>query len=156
MIPIINQSLLEANTKYIAHQCNCKSNYSAGLAKSIFTKFPYSDTYKDRIYTGYNFPGRIDVLGNGEDNRFIINMYIQFWPGKPGKDIYDTNGYRIKHLKQCLSKIAEISNLESIGFPYNLGCGLAGGNFIEYSKILETFADYVSKKNVKTVLYKYD
>lgn len=156
MIPIINQSLLEANTKYIAHQCNCKSNNFAGLAKSIFTKFPYSNTYKDRIYTGYNFPGRIDVLGNGEENRFVINMYVQFWPGKPGKDIYDTNEYRIKYLKQCLSKIAEISDLESIGFPYNLGCGLAGGNWKEYSEVLEIFAAYVAKKNVKVLWYKYD
>ncbi len=90
MIPIINQSLLEANTKYIAHQCNCITSHSAGIAKAIFDKYPYANTYKDRMYTGYNFPGRIDVLGNGEDSRFIINMYVQFWPGKPGKDIYDT------------------------------------------------------------------
>lgn len=156
MIPIINQSLLEANTKYIAHQCNCKSNYSAGIAKSIFTKFPYADTYKHRAYTGYNFPGRIDVLGNGEENRFVINMYVQFWPGKPGKDIYDTNDYRIKHLKQCLNNIANITDLESIGFPHNMGCGLAGGNFSEYSKILEIFANHVAKKNVKVLWYKYD
>ena len=42
MIPIINQSILEANTKYIAHQCNCITSHSAGIAKRIFDKYPYA------------------------------------------------------------------------------------------------------------------
>lgn len=155
MIPIINQSLLEANTKYIAHQCNCITSHSAGIAKAIFDKFPYANTYKDRINGLVDKQGTVHITGNEfENKRLIINMYVQYYPGKPkAVDSYEN---RLNCLKKCLNLISQISDLESIGFPYNMGCGLAGGNFSEYFKILEIFAEHVAKKTVKVLWYKYD
>ena len=60
------------------------------------------------------------------------------------------------YFKQCLNRISYIDNLESIGFPYGMGCRLAGGNQTDYTEILEKFAEHVAKKNVKVLWYKYD
>jgi len=154
MIPIINQSLLEANTKYIAHQCNCITSHSAGIAKAIFDKYPYANTYKDRRGTIDN-QGTVHVLGNGDEQRYIINMYVQYHPGKPNK-AFDSYENRLNCLKKCLNLISKIPNLESIGFPFGMGCRLAGGNQLDYTEILEKFAEHVAKKNVKVLWYKYD
>lgn len=156
MIPIINQSLLEANTKYIAHQCNCITWQSAGIAKAIFDKFPYANTYKDRINGCKDKQGTVHILGNEFENRLIINMYVQYYPGSPGKADFDSYKNRLNYLKQCLNRISYIDNLESIGFPYGMGCRLAGGRQTDYTEILEKFAEHVAKKNVKVLWYKYD
>lgn len=154
MIPIINQSLLEANTKYIAHQCNCITSHSAGIAKRIFDKYPWANEYKRRA-----FPSKlatIDIFGNELLNmRNIINMYVQYYPGKPNK-AFDSYENRLNCLKKCLNLISKIPNLESIGFPFGMGCRLARGNQADYTEILEKFAEHVAKKNVKVLWYKYD
>ena len=155
MIPIINQSLLEANTKYIAHQCNCVTQNSAGIAKSIFDKFPWANEYRRRT-----FPSKlatIDIFGNEFLNmRNVINMYVQYYPGKPNRANFDSYENRLSYLKQCLNLISKIPDLESIGFPYGMGCRLAGGLQEDYTEILEIFANHVAKKNVKVLWYKYD
>jgi hypothetical protein len=155
MIPTINQSLLEANTKYIAHQCNCVTQNSAGIAKSIFDKFPWANEYRRRA-----FPSKlatIDIFGNEFLNmRNVINMYVQYYPGKPNRANFDSYENRLSYLKKCLNLISKIPDLESIGFPYGMGCRLAGGLQENYTEILEIFAEHVAKKNVKVLWYKYD
>lgn len=141
MIEVINGNILDATEKYIAHQTNCVSNGGAGgLAKSIFKKYPYADCY--RLRTERSIPGTIDIRGNGINERFIINLHGQMYPG----DAYvnhenDSYDMREKYFKQCLYEISLIDNIESIAFPMGIGCGLAGGNWEHYSKMLEDFAD---------------
>lgn len=125
MIQPINKSLLEADTKYIAHQCNCRTTHSAGIAKAIFDKFPWANTYKNRknirISTvhdkivGQSDLGSIDVLGNGIDERFIINLYCQLRPGGPNGD-HDQRRDRLRWLNVCLNRASKIKNIESIAF----------------------------------------
>ena len=81
MIEIVSGDLLEAKEKYIAHACNCITQKSAGTAKAIFDKFPYANTYATR--TEPNVPATIQIMGNGQDQRYIINMYSIYYPGKP-------------------------------------------------------------------------
>ena len=172
-IQIINQSLLEANTKYIAHQCNCITQHSAGIAKAIFDKFPYANTYQYRPWpsilgnidvcgteynriTLYNYPSG-NIYSSGVDKneyRYVINMYVQYYPGGP--KLFDNYELRLKNLQKCLDKVANIENLESIGFPEGMGCRLAKGFWPDYLNILEKFADkiYVEQK-AKTYLYNY-
>ncbi len=70
----INKSLIEADTKYILHQCNCVTINAAGIAKLIFEAFPWANTYSKRPgnislfkHENYSKQGTIDVLGNGLD-----------------------------------------------------------------------------------------
>ena len=52
-------------------------------------------------------------------------------------------------------KIAKIPNLESIAFPWRIGCGLAGGNWEWYLGTLKNFADHVEEKQgAKVIIYR--
>ena len=45
-----------------------------------------------------------------------------------------------------------LPELESVAFPYGIGCGLAGGNWEEYQAMLEEFANMVYPARVTLVL----
>ena len=154
MIEIITGDLLEATEKYIAHQCNCLSNNSAGTAKAIFDRFPYSNTYAAR--TEPDVMGSLKILGNGQDQRYIINMFAQYYPGRPKYPNAEKDGSltREKMFHRCLLRIAKIENLESIAFPFGIGCNLGGGNWEHYLGTLTNFAKYVKEKqNTRVVIY---
>lgn len=149
----VEGDLLECNHKYICHQTNCLTSVGSNLAKAMFEKFPYANIYAPRA--NYNMsdlplpeekPGEIVIKGNGQDQRYIINMIGQWYPGKPVYPTSSKDGYiaRQKYFKSCLKKIIGIKNLESIAFPYNIGCGAAGGNWTDYEKLIDLFAKYVS------------
>lgn len=149
-IKIINNSIFTTGVKYIAHQNNCVSQYSKGLAKDIFEKYPYANCYMGRREydsTTYSEPGTIQVCGDGLEQRGIINMFSQYYPGKATETI-DTIKDRKKWFFNCLMKIAEIENLHSVAFPDHIGCGLAGGDWEWYFKRLVDFSNYVEKKAV--------
>lgn len=154
MLIEIEGDLLESDAKYICHQCNCTSIGSAGLAREIFKKYPYADAYWrgcDRI------PGEISVMGNGENQRYIINMYAQIRPGCSSLYVLkqsDGANDRIKYFISCLQKIKQIENLESIAFPFGIGCNLAGGDWSKYYKILKKFAESIPEVKVYIISLK--
>lgn len=162
MIEIITGDLLEAKEKYIAHQCNCLTQNSAGTAKAIFDKFPYANTYERRIKdengetTNIDKPGTIIVLGDGKEHRFVINMYAQYYPGRPKYPLSSLDGIpvREKHFYHCLLRIAKLPELESIAFPWRIGCNLGGGDWEHYLGMITNFAQYVGDKGVKVRVYK--
>lgn len=153
MIEIVQGNLLDSTEKYIAHQCNCVTNNCAGIAKRIFEKYPYSNIYEDRIT--HNIPGSIIIKGNGQDERFVINLLAQYYPGKPLFPNGEKDGRitRLNYLKKCLDQVSEIKNLESIAFPYKMGCNLGGGYWPDYLRVLEDFSD---KTNAKAKIYQLD
>jgi O-acetyl-ADP-ribose deacetylase (regulator of RNase III) len=78
-IKIVNGDLLDAQEDYIVHQCNCISTEAKGLAKQIFDKYDYANSYKNRIKGHNQQPGTIEIWGNGNDQKLIINVYAQFF-----------------------------------------------------------------------------
>lgn len=151
MIKLIEGDLLQASEQYIAHQTNCVTiGPAAGLAKLLFQKYPYSDVYQNRI--GDSVPGTISVHGDGVKERFVINMYAQYYPGK-GNEVFlnDTRQAREKYFINSLKEISKISNIQSIAFPYQIGCGLAGGKWENYLNMLQDFAD--NNPNINVSLY---
>ena len=98
--------------------------------------------------------GEIIISGNGKEHRYVINMLAQYFPGKPKypHGILDGHESRMIAFKSCLDKIAKIDNLESIGFPYMIGCNMGGGDWIEYRSLIKKFSD--DNKNIKTKVYK--
>lgn len=154
MIEIINGNILDSTAKYIAHATNCISQKSAGLAKLIFETFPHANTYINRINP--NKPGSIDILGNGINKKYIINMYSMYYPGNskyPDSSLDGLNA-REKYFSMCLNSISQIQNLESIAFPFQIMCGLGGGNWDKYLELLENFNQNVEKQNIKVYIYK--
>lgn len=162
MIEIVTGNLLEVPEKYITHQCNCLTQNSAGTAKAIFDKFPYANTYERRVRgedgetTNKDIPGTIVILGNGKEQRFIINMYAQYYPGKPKypKSSLDGIPVREKYFYHCLLRVAKIPNLESIAFPWRIGCNLGGGDWEHYLGMIGNFAQYVDGTGVKVRVYR--
>jgi uracil-DNA glycosylase len=123
----------------IAHQTNCVSKKGKGLSASISKKFPYADFYSDRIQP--STPGTIEVRGGGTPrDKFVCGMYAQYYPGGSDDSRGDGALQRIEWFRGCLDKIKKIKNLRSIGFPYNIGCGLAKGDWKTYRLMLENFA----------------
>lgn len=157
MIDIISGSLLDAKEKYIAHQCNCLTQHSAGTAKSLFDKWPHADTYRDR--TEPDILGSIKILGDGLNERYIINMFAQYYPGKPKYPLSTKDGLaaREKQFHKCLLRVAKIENLESIAFPWKIGCNLGGGIWEHYLGTLTNFANYVEEQQgARVIIYRRD
>lgn len=138
---IITGNLLNSDAKYIAHQANCLSSNAAHLAAAVFSKFPYADIYSERTIP--DKPGEIKICGNGKDQRYIINLFGQYYPGRPKYPDSSKDGHkaREKYFKSCLEKISQVENLESIAFPFGIGCGAAGGNWENYKDMIDNFAD---------------
>ena len=114
-------------------------------------------------------PGSIAVMGgpcadDDKEKRGVINVFGQFCPGKPNrkrgpvewkgivgsKDIVDDGKQRLQWFKSGLQQIATLE-LESIAFPHQIGCGLAGGDWKDYLAALEEFAELVKDRNVKAL-----
>lgn len=145
-MPLIikNGNLLEATEQVIGHQCNCVTKGEAGgLAKKIFEKFPWADTYIGREKNCK--PGYYSIHGNGADERYILNIYSQFYPGRAlqPRESYDL---REAWLKQAIYLLHDSPyfQLEELALPYNLGCGLAGGEWTKYEKLLADISDELS------------
>jgi O-acetyl-ADP-ribose deacetylase (regulator of RNase III) len=147
MLNIVTGNILSSPEQYIAHQCNCVSYNAAGIAQAIFTKWSYADCYSIRWEK--DKPGTIEVRGDGKENRYIINMFAQFNPGKPHKDDDPEDGYqaRKQYFVQCMKLIKDLKP-RSVAFPMGIGCGLAGGSWDFYKKVLEKFSS-----DINMVLY---
>lgn len=137
---IVEGDILKSTAQYIIHQTNCVSLKASGLAGSIFEKYPQCNIYNTRGELNiWHKPGHIYIVGN------VINAMGQFFPGKPHSEkidgilVNDTEEQRIEWFKMCLARVLKLPNLQSIDFPWKIGCGLAGGNWNEYKKIIGSF-----------------
>jgi len=157
MIEIVTSNLLDAKEKYICHICNCVSHSAAGVAKQLFLKYPYSNDYVNR--KSVTTPGTINIKGNGKDQRYIVNLFAQYYPGKSKYEnsLLDGIMARERFFSECLTLLSYTKNLESIAMPFNIGCGLAGGNWERYYSIIEKFAIDIHKSQGAIVkLYKLE
>lgn len=148
VLKVVIGNILSSNEQYVAHQCNCVTSYAAGLAKLIFTKWSYSDCYMIRWEN--DVPGTIDIRGNGKENRYIINMFGQYNPGKPQEEDDPKDGFqaRKKYFIDCMKLIGDLKP-QSVALPWAVGCGLAGGDINFYNKVIDKFAE-----SYNIVLYK--
>ncbi len=177
-IEIIQGDLLSANVDMIVHQTNTTTVLPHGLSASIKTKYPYGDVYGTRKAISRNFAsigsrhkaGTAVVLSPsfGLQGPKIACLMGQICPGKVGTywcSVYgidvnlDTKEMRLKYFQEALEDLQLYltntnTNVQTIGFPYMIGCGLAGGNWDLYSNILNGFADKLSNHNFRIVVYK--
>lgn len=164
---IINKkkgNLLNATEKFIVQQCNCVTTTPHGLSKTIADRFPWADVYRMRPIkskTSKNTahtpetPGTIAIF-NGPAELAVICMFAQWAPGKIGdwswryQQTYDDNSasQREQWFIDCLKLIDDDPTINSpVACPYNIGCGLAGGNWRNYKAMLK-------KAKTEFVIYK--
>lgn len=156
MIEIISGNIFDSKEKYLCHQTNCITKRAAHLSKDVFIQYPYADIYSGRTIP--STPGSIVIAGNGKDQRYVINMLGQYYPGSPKYTDSSLDGTlaRQKYFYNCLLKIAQIPDLESIAFPWKIACGAAGGNWEYYLGVLNNFTKYVETKDIKVCIYKLE
>ena len=161
---ILDAKLLE-RVGAIVQQENCIGCDGRGLADAIAKKLPYGCSYKNRrrmppankfaVPDDRSTPGTIDVRkpptalsGTNAGCPIVINLFAQWGMGAPGKynrvspaPPSDSARTREYWFRDCLHAIAQINPpLESIAFPYKIGCGLAGGNWVAYEAMIFEFA----------------
>lgn len=154
-IVITNADILTSKEEVIVHQVNTTSIYAKGLAKSIFSKYPYADIYSNRTHVAFRGThklGDIVIKGdnNSSDTRIVVALVSQKYPGRPNTS-NDTREIRLSAYKSCLDKLFK-QGYKSIAFPYKIGCGLAGGDWDTYYKIIKIYALLYS--DIKVVIYK--
>jgi|AntRauTorckE6833_2_1112554.scaffolds.fasta_scaffold12368_2 O-acetyl-ADP-ribose deacetylase (regulator of RNase III) len=166
MLPkIIKGDLLNFNCDMIVQQCNCVTIKSHGLAQAIKDKYPYGDIYSKRAKKSTNQTKKPDIPGtsvicNSPTNPtltpHIACLLAQFYPGKPGnyyKKYYnypnvnydDSKKNREKWFADSLVDLEnklknDYTHIKEVAFPYNIGCGLAGGNWDNYLKMIKEFS----------------
>ncbi len=133
-IQIMTGDLLETDAEYIVQQCSTTVNRCMGLAAAINKKFKVSFYNKPRT------PGTIMIKDR------IIGMMAQINGGKPKAP--ETTTTRELLFLQCLDQLPKA---KTIAFPFGIGCGLAGGNWDHYFKLIKNW----SHNNPDTMVYIY-
>lgn len=77
----------------------------------------------------------------------------QFDKGKPKNNGFDSSSQREEWFHQCMLSIIKLEGVKSIAFPYQIGCGLAGGNWENYYKMITKFTE--NNPQIQFVMYKY-
>jgi len=157
MLKYTRGDILKSTEPIIVHQVNCLCVKPFGLSNDIFTKYPYADVYSTRRKMGNKnlsvpedrgTPGEIIVR---EDNTgpTIVGLFGQLDYGKPGKSCYHTTllqdnlKLREEWFQTCLTKLKEYlttNKHKRVAFPNLIGCGLGGGDWNVYKKMLQDFA----------------
>ena len=163
IVKTVDGDLLNAKENYIAQQCNCITVHAKGLAKSIADKYSHGDFYSHRktndskvaITSDRDTPGTIKI-NKGRPNIIAIfgqwshgsikSKWVDKYPKPDGSS--ETKEDRLKWFKKGITEIEKQIN-EEVAIPYKIGCGLGGGSWTAYKKILED-------SSAKFVIYKID
>lgn len=135
---IVEGDLLKVKEGMIVHQVNNCGKMGAGLAKQIRAKYPehyndYINMYNHFLKQNPETKQVKSLLGKHVDTKYD-NLTI--------RGIFSQDGYgrdkrytSYEHLKICLQDIAK-SKIDTVYIPYELGCGLAGGDWSIVSKMI--------------------
>ncbi|MDK8180610.1 macro domain-containing protein [Paenibacillus sp. UMB4589-SE434] len=139
---IVEGDLLKATEDIIGHQVNCQGVMGSGIAKSL--RAAYSNLYPmyKEFCSKHQSPsqllGKCQIINTGSNE--VANLYGQLNYGRQ-KTVY-TNYEALKAALETLRDYAVLNNL-SVALPYNIGCGLANGDWDAVSSILsEVFMEY--------------
>ena len=112
---------MKTTAKYICTLCDCVSIGNKGdqLVLDVFNAYPYANCYLSRTATRKSIPGTLQIKGDGKSNRFVANLFVQFYPGT-ARYPNDNGGKRAEWFQKCLEELQEISNAESFAFPSNM------------------------------------
>jgi len=141
MFSIVEGDMFDSKETYLCHQCNCVTNRAAHLAAAVFDKYPHADIYSGRLL--HDIPGAIVTRGNGKDERFVINMLGQYYPGSPKypNSPQDGRAARLTYFWRCLLEMKELDG--DFAFPWTIGCGAAGGDWARYLSGLVWFEQQI-------------
>jgi O-acetyl-ADP-ribose deacetylase (regulator of RNase III) len=142
MLRNIQGNLLESDCDVIAHVVNCQGVMGSGIAKQIKTKWPEAfngySTFLKKVGSKDAF-GLCMVVVNDEPNVPVVaNLFAQFNYGTNKRQLdYERLYTSLEHLV----KIMKNHKWKSVGFPYGMGAGLAGGDWRIINVMIEALFD---------------
>lgn len=138
MIKEVDGNLLTyPGLQVIGHQVNCLAVMGAGIAKQIKAK--WSNVFKQYYDYCKSFDDTHKLLGKCQvidtnDGKYVANLFGEYSfcesiapyeeGGKPRHTDYDA-------LKECLHRLHTwmvLNDINTVGVPNLIGCGLAGGS----------------------------
>lgn len=134
-IEVIEANILTAKEDIIVHQVNCLGVMGAGLALQIKRKYPLVyDKYKIACINNESkdLLGKIQMI-KVDNNKIICNLFGQL---NYGRNKIQTDYEAINKCYDKLYRYAKLNNL-TVAIPYNIGCGLAGGDWAKVLNIIE-------------------
>ena len=158
-IKVLEQNIVLTDKDIIVHQVNCLGKMGSGVAKAIYTKYPevkkeYLKFHKKEMKKASETR---DLLGLVQfvdvyDGKIVANVFGQ---DKIRKNWKDTTVYtKEDKLIEGIQKVKELAEKQgfSVAIPYEIGCGLANGDWNSVQpKIEAVFED----SDVDVVFYFY-
>jgi len=140
-LTIVHGDLLKSDCGIICHQANCQTTMRSGIAKSLVELYPeVAQADKDfPIPSGDNRRlGRFSHVQT-HSGVIVVNLYGQFYYGT---DRQHTDYAALEHaVREMLHHLSEFrtqnQKVFKVGLPYNMGCGLAGGDWNVVREFLE-------------------
>jgi len=164
---IVNVDLLKSGCDVLLQQNNCLRRRAHGLSKTIAQKYKYADPYSRRSGSGNTADAKSrppvgSILVMKPDLKFsngpvVIAMMAQLNHGKA--DIgTDRALFRQKWFLDCLTRVLEWvdakepGTIKTVGVPFKIGCGLAGGDWTAYSKLLLAFQLQLASRSIQLLV----
>ena len=138
----------------ICHQVNCLTVRPHGLSLTLSQTYPWGDIYKTRkSINGRNLatketrgePGTITIF-EITSKPAVACLQAQWDYGKCSSvqkrkilPYSDTPNNREMWFKRCMQELGR-TPYRSFAFPFKIGCGLAGGSWTNYLKMIKCFA----------------
>jgi len=108
----------------IAHQTNIDGAMGAGIAREIAARYP--SVLAD--FKALKNPLLGQVLASQlKDDRIVFNVYAQSL--FPRNELKKTNYEALYNGFKTVADYCKRANIRSLGVPFNLGCGLGGGDW---------------------------
>ncbi len=173
----VKGDLLDAKVDVILQQTNCLTVRPHGLSETISKKYPYANAYGNRrairnrnlaVPEDRDVPGTVKWFYPTDQGPIVGCIFGQWQPGKagqgyggaypcpPGCDKRETNEQRLQWFQQGLREITlaieAFPENAKIGIPFKIGCGLAGGDWNKYEKMLIEWSDTLPE-NVSIIIY---
>lgn len=125
------------------HQCNCFGKMGAGIAAQISREYPEVAAADKMNFITRGAAGLFGTIlpVKCHDGRICVNMYSQFTYGR-GKRQTDYDMF--KNCLDLLEGFLKDYPDAKVGFPYMIGCGLAGGDWKVVEGMIREFSERVS------------
>lgn len=133
-VEIIDGNLLDFpnNINSIAHSCNTHNVMGAGIAHQI--KYRYPNAYSADCYAMMNNDNQLGwysfSVTDATQNKGIYNMYTQDKIGSKRAVNYEAFYVALNKVADHMEWRSKHEDEEkTLGLPYGISCGLAGGNW---------------------------
>lgn len=145
--------ILKCEERILIHQTNCLGIMGSGVAKQIRAKSPRTyleyREFCDRM-TPEELLGKVQLVV--DDDKVYVNLFSQLDFGRKKRHTdYEAMDDGLRVLKVYLDTLYK--DIDRIAIPYNIGCGLGGG---DWSIVVGIIEGVFSNWDGTIVFYKYE